>query len=148
MCQLWNKISSRGDIESLQRDNNCRPRRQEVSRSAGPALAQVVLLDVITEGSEAHAEELRRLHLHAAGTLQGLSNIVALDLLDVRLEIEAASRQGLAPRAVAWGGSPSQRGRQALRQHGGSGLERDCALDDVLQLADVARPIVDQQQLQ
>src|SRR6185436_132087 len=88
-------------------DNYWRFEHHEVSGSAVP-LAQVVLLHVIAEGSEAHAEEFRGLHLDTSGALQRLRDVIALDLLHVCLEIEATGRQSVAPGAVAWDGSPSE----------------------------------------
>ena len=43
--------------------------------------AQVVFLHVVAKRPEAHAQEIGRLDLHAAGTLQRLGDVVALDLL-------------------------------------------------------------------
>src|SRR5437764_7240498 len=55
--------------------------------------AQVVFLYVIAERTEAHSEELRGLDLHAAGARERLRDVPALDLLHVRLEIDAAFGQ-------------------------------------------------------
>ena len=115
-----------------------------MSGPAGPELAQVVLLHVIAERPEAHAEQLGRLHLHAAGPLQGLRDVVALDLLDVRLEIEASRRQRVDPAACASRGRAASQRRAAGSRAGRSGVasSADGALDDVLELADVAGPVV------
>src|SRR5262249_1887669 len=56
---------------------------------AGRSSAEVVLLDIVAERPEAHAEQLRGLPLHAAGTLQRFRDVSALDLFDVGFEIEA-----------------------------------------------------------
>ena len=52
-------------------------------------LLQIVLLHVIAERPEAHAQELGGLDLDAAGSLERLRNVLAFDVLDVLLEVEA-----------------------------------------------------------
>src|SRR5581483_12126834 len=66
---------------------------------------QIVLLDVVPKGPEAHPQELGRLDLHAAGPLERFRDIAALDFLDVRLEIEARGGKNVSRwrrRCAAW----------------------------------------------
>src|SRR5207253_2644551 len=70
--------------------------------------AEIVLLDVVAKGPEAHPEELRGFHLDAAGALEGLRDVAALDLLDVGLEVKPRIREpGGGP--VARSGAPERR---------------------------------------
>lgn len=82
----------------LPTDNLCQPGRQGMSvsllcrrttaRGARPS-SEVVLLDVIAKRPEAHAEQFGGLHLHTTSTLQRLRDVAALNLLDVRFEVES-----------------------------------------------------------
>src|SRR5437667_264663 len=59
--------------------------------------AEIVLLDVVAKGPEAHPEELRGFHLDAAGALEGLRDVAAPDLLGVlREEMLGEERNVLA----------------------------------------------------
>jgi hypothetical protein len=50
---------------------------------------QIVFFDVVTERPEAHAQQFRRFHLHAARPPERFGDVAALYLFDVRLEIKA-----------------------------------------------------------
>src|SRR5262245_6367814 len=52
------------------------------------ASSDVELLRVVPERAEAHAEHLRRLHLHAARALEREGNVVTIEVLAARLEVE------------------------------------------------------------
>src|SRR6266851_1537513 len=115
-----------------------------VSRGRHGLSAEIVLLHVIAKGPEAHPEELRGLHLNAAGALEGLRDVAALDLLDVGLEVEPRIRQAAGGRAVARSGAPDRRW-EALGQNRRRGFESDRPFQHVFQLADVAGPVVQQE---
>src|SRR5687768_16278701 len=64
-----------------------RVHRRRASRSG--AASHPVLLGVVAEGAEAHAEQFGSLHLDAVGPAQGLRDVLTLDLADVPFEVEA-----------------------------------------------------------
>src|SRR2546423_3041931 len=68
---------------------------------SGTGSTQVVFFDVVAERTEAHTEQLRGLHLHAAGAPQRFGDVAALDLLDVRLEIESGFRENFGNEGCA-----------------------------------------------
>ena len=59
---------------------------------------QIVFLDVVAEGPEAHAKQFGSFDLDSAGALQCLGDVASLDLFDVRLEVEARLRQAVRGR--------------------------------------------------
>src|ERR1044072_9634880 len=71
------------------------------------ASAKIVFLHVVAERSEAHSKQVGRLDLDAPGAAQRLCDVAALDLFDVRFEIEAGLGQALraAGRTPARGGA-------------------------------------------
>src|SRR5438046_3208439 len=79
------------------------------------SLAKIVFFYVVAERSEAHAEQLRGFHLHAASALKRLRDVAALDALNVRFEIEAAW-QLLARRHADARRLASERRRQTVDQ--------------------------------
>src|SRR5690606_34468855 len=113
------------------------------------ASLEVVLLGVVPEAAEAHAEQLRRAHPDAVGTAEGLGDVLALDGADVLFELEALVRdarpcgKALRRRNLA----PRRRlADDVLREAGGLDLGRrlegDGALDGVFEFPDVARPVI------
>src|SRR3954466_14720911 len=56
-------------------------------------LFEVVLLHVVAERPETHSEQLRRLDLHATRLAERIRDVLALEMLDVFLEVEALFRQ-------------------------------------------------------
>src|ERR1051326_5458588 len=95
---------------------------------AGSGSTQVVFLHVVAERPEAHAEQFSGLDLNSAGTAQRLRDVAALDLLDVRFEVEARLGQDLGrggrtgARTIA-----AHAARQAVGQNRLRRLERDGA---------------------
>src|SRR5688500_17535881 len=64
-----------------------------LSRNVGTVVvaagaAQAVLLRVVAEGPETHAQHFRGLHLHAAGARQRERQIVPVELLAAGFEVE------------------------------------------------------------
>src|SRR6476646_3747501 len=103
---------------------------------------QIVFLDVVAKRPEAHPQQFRGFNLDAAGTLQGLRQIASLDLLDVRFEIKAFSRQ--AESGAARGRRHQRRSRrtrsiapdtwrEALRENRRRRREGDGAFDGVFE---------------
>src|SRR5207249_4149514 len=80
---------------------------------------------------------------------ESLGDIAALDLLDVRFEVEAGGGQRVERRGTTDGpgGFAAYARRQAVRQDGRCRLDRHGPLDGIFQLADVARPVVVREQL-
>src|SRR5207244_8955860 len=101
-------------------------------------------LEAAVQGAAADAEQLRRRHAVAVDLAQHFENVLALDLLERRGTVGGA-RRGPRPRPrarsvrvrrlAALGPKPAR--ELALRQERAIG-EDARALDDVLQLADVA----------
>src|SRR6266853_974940 len=107
---------------------------------------QIVLLHIIAKRPETHPTQLGRFDLYAASSFERLREVAALDLLDVCLEIEAGRGQRSVHRRRGhqrWShGIASNGGRQTVGQYGRRRLQGDGAFDRVLELADVARPVV------
>src|SRR5215470_9004036 len=107
----------------------------------GSALGEAVLLELVPELTEGHAKELGRLGLYTAGTIQRALEIATLEVVESRLQVQALLRDvhqlGTARRALA----PDRLG-QGLRPEHVAPAQDDCALEHVLQLPDVAGPMV------
>src|ERR1700730_13706970 len=104
--------------------------------------AKVVFLHRVSKRSEAHTEEARGLDLDASGSLERLSDVAALDVFDVRFEIKTVVRKGIGGPGRGRGHHDPDRLRQAFWQNRRGALEGNGSLDDVFELADVARPVV------
>ena len=102
---------------------------------------------------ETHPKQLSRLRLLAAGLLQSLRNVLALDLLHVVPQVEAGARQRVCRRSGHSGFGQSGRGPavlgvvdlgrseiEALGLNGFGLFQRHRAFDHVLKLSDIAGP--------
>src|SRR5260370_34199591 len=109
--------------------------------SGRTALRQAVLLKLVAELAEGHTQKLGGLRLDAAGPIQGALQIATREVVEGRLEVQALLRDGdwLGPpcRALA----PYGLGQGVGAEHV-SGPEHDCPLEDILELPDVAGPMV------
>src|ERR1700730_15585862 len=79
--------------------------------------AEIVLLHIIANGPESHPQQFRGLDLDAAGALEGLRDVGALDLLDVGFEVEPRIGQPVGGGAVARSGASDGRW-EAFGQNG------------------------------
>ena len=86
------------------------------------------------------AEHIRRPRPIASDRLKHVLDVAALHLLERREIFEEAGRD-VAARVL-------QQGGQILRSHDGAAAEQDDAFDGVLELPNVARPVVRQQHIQ
>src|SRR5229473_6486020 len=109
--------------------------------SGRTALRQAVLLKLVAELAEGHTQKLGGLRLDAAGPIQGALQIAPLEVVEGSLEVQALLRDvdklGPPCRALA----PYGLGQGAGAEHV-SGPEHDCPLEDILELPDVAGPMV------
>src|SRR5688500_9772474 len=104
-------------------------------------LFYVVLLGVIPERPEAHAQQLRSLDLDAACAHEGLRDVLLLQTFHMLFQVEAGFGQQ-SRRGRAFRHAPRNVFRQALGQNRLALFKRDSALDYVLELADIAWPFV------
>ena len=115
----------------------------------GSTLFQVVLLRVVAERPEAHAEEFGGSHLHSTGALQRQRQVVPVKRLASRLQIETLAQCRQFGRRRRNRGSPEAYGiREAFRKNSLRPLVRDRALNGVLQFPDIAAPLMVLQQPQ
>jgi len=108
----------------------------------------VQLLEPVPQARKAHAEKRRRLRLGSFGLVQGLADDLALESLQLPVQIDPVlgklSREpGRGGRSLRLFGDD-----QVLGQDDARALQGHAALDDVLQLPDVTREGVAHEQLQ
>src|SRR5262249_55077012 len=113
-----------------------------VNFSAVRARAQLAL-ELAVNGPGRDAEELRRQPLVALGVAQGLVDGLALDLLE-----RGADRERKDARPGVERGLLAHLARQVVLADRGLAREHDGPLDRVLELAHVARPGVDREELE
>src|SRR5690606_14708526 len=97
----------------------------------------------VAEGAEADTEQARGLHLHALALLEGALEHLFLEAIEPGLQIEALRQLAPFENALVEGGA---RAAHLRREDFRSDLvavgEGDRALDEVLELAHVARKLV------
>src|SRR5438034_10207497 len=102
---------------------------------------RLMLLELVAELTEGHLEQLGCLRLNTARTIERALEVAAFDRVQGRLEIEA----------VLWDLDAIESLHRALAPHGlGQRVnaehlprpEHDGALQHVLELADIARPMI------
>src|SRR4029078_924015 len=121
-----------GATGSARFQGSARLPRVRICRGRGNSsrtLFEVVFLCVIPERPEAHPEELGGFHLDPSGAAKRLSNVFALDILNVALEVESGVREWLGRRSGGdFGRSLAQLFRQAVGKDGRGSFQGNGAL--------------------
>src|SRR5476649_2077500 len=108
---------------------------------------EVVLLHIVAERPEAHAQQLCRLDLDTPRLLERFGDVAPLYLLHMRFQVETRIGQTVRARHGGTDRIAADVGRQAVGQNRRRRLERHRPLHRVLELSDVAGPLVLEQQL-
>src|SRR5499426_4241951 len=123
-------------------DSYCYRGNPKVSRLDALALAhRLVLLELVAELPEGHLEEFGGLGLHATRAIERSLQIPALDGVEGGLEIETILRDVDTLQPLHRTFAPHGLGQRFHADHV-LPAEHDGPLQHVLQLADVARPVV------
>src|SRR2546422_7900626 len=126
--------------------SSIKPRRpgaaasQELSVDFLGAPPEPVLLDLVAELAERHTQELGGLGLHASGALESEPQVLLLDAIQGCVEVKTVL--GKIRLDVAHDTGPPEALGQGLDAEALGAPEHDGALDDVLELADIPRPLM------